>query len=150
MTFYSLLLVIHLVAAVVGLGASFGMPVLMSSVKTVTQARFALAVSKGIEKFAKVGSITLLITGIIMAIIQPYLFKEIWYIASLVIYVAVQPIAAGLLPKKAKLQMEILENYLGEELPDEYNTLAKESVPLNNVLHIAAIVLIILMTLKPF
>ena len=150
MTFYSLLLVIHIVAAVVGLGASFGMPVLMSSVKTVPQAKFALAVSKGIEKFAKVGSITLLITGIIMAIIQPYLFKEIWYIASLVIYVAVQPIAAGLLPKKAKLQMETLENYLGEELPDGYNTLAKESVPLNNVLHIAAIVLIILMTIKPF
>lgn len=150
MTFYSLLLVIHIVAAVVGLGASFGMPVLMSSVKTVPQAKFALAVSKGIEKFAKVGSITLLITGIIMAIIQPYLFKEIWYIASLVIYVAVQPIAAGILPKKAKLQMETLENYLGEELPDGYNTLAKESVPLNNVLHIAAIVLIILMTIKPF
>ncbi|WP_026559632.1 DUF2269 family protein [Bacillus sp. J37] len=150
MTFYSLLLVIHIVAAVVGLGASFGMPVLMSSVKTVPQAKFAFAVSKGIEKFAKVGSITLLITGIIMAIIQPYLFKEIWYIASLVIYVAVQPIAAGLLPKKAKLQMKTLENYQGEELPDEYNTLAKESVPLNNVLHIAAIVLIILMTIKPF
>jgi len=150
MTFYSLLLVIHIVAAVVGLGASFGMPVLMSSVKTVPQAKFALAVSKGIEKFAKVGSITLLITGIIMAIIQPYLFKEIWYIASLVIYVAVQPIAAGILPKKAKLQMETLENYLGEELPDGYNTLAKESVPLNNVLHIAAVVLIILMTIKPF
>ncbi|PMC34470.1 DUF2269 domain-containing protein [Bacillus sp. UMB0899] len=150
MTFYSLLLLIHIVAAVVGLGASFGMPVLMRSVKTVSQAKFALAVSEGIEKFAKVGSIVLLITGIIMAIINPYLFKEIWYIASLVIYVAVQPIAAGLLPKKAKAQMQALENHQGEELPEEYITLAKQSAPLNNVLHISAIILIILMTIKPF
>ncbi|WP_175640346.1 DUF2269 family protein [Metabacillus schmidteae] len=150
MTIYSLLLLIHIVAAVVGLGASFGMPVLMRSVKTVSQAKFALAVSEGIEKFAKVGSIVLLITGIIMAIINPYLFKEIWYIASLVIYVAVQPIAAGLLPKKAKAQMQALENHQGEELPEEYITLAKQSAPLNNVLHISAIILIILMTIKPF
>ncbi len=150
MTFYSILLVIHIIAAVVGLGASFGMPVLMSSVKTVSQAKFALVVFKGIEKFAKIGSITLLITGIIMAIINPYLFSEIWYIASLIIYVAVQPIAAAMLPKKVKLQMEVLEKHQGEDLPEEYITLAKQSVPLNNILYVSAIVLIILMTIKPF
>lgn len=150
MTIYSILLVVHIVAAVVGLGATFGMPVLMGNVKTVPQAQFALKVSAGIEKFAKIGSITLLITGIIMGIINPDLFKEIWYIASLVIYVAVQPIAAGMLPKKAKLQMEVLGAHKGEELPEEYIKLGKQAIPLNNVLYAAAIILIILMTIKPF
>lgn len=150
MTFYLFLLIIHLIAAVVGLGASFGMPVLMSNVKTVSQAKFTLKVAKGIEKYAKIGSITLLVTGIIMAILQPYLFKEIWYIASLVIYVAVQPIAAGILPKKAKAQLEVLENHQGDELPEEYRRLAKETIPFNNILYGSAIILIILMTLKPF
>lgn len=150
MTFYTFLLVLHIVAAVVGLGATFAMPALMTTVRTVSQAKFALNVSEKIEKFAKTGSISLLVTGIVMAIIHPYLFKEIWYIASLVIYVGVQPIAAGMLPKKAKLQMEALEGVNGDELPKEYLRLAKESAPLNNILHVAAIVLIVLMTVKPF
>ena len=150
MTFYTFLLLIHLVAAVVGLGATFGMPVLMSNVKTVSQAQFAHKVSKGIEKFAKVGSITLLLTGIIMAIINPYLFKEVWYIASLVIYVAVQPITAGILPKKEKLQLKSLESHEGEELPEEYKKLAQQVIPFNNVLHASAVILIVLMTVKPF
>lgn len=150
MTLYTFILLIHIVAAVVGLGATFGMPVLMGKVKNVSQAKFALLVSQGTEKLAKIGSITLLITGIIMAIIHQELFKEIWYIASIVIYIAVQPIAAGILPKKAKLQIEVLEKHQGEELPEEYIKLAKQVIPLNNILHIAAILLIILMTIKPF
>ncbi|MBM7604365.1 hypothetical protein JOC75_002338 [Metabacillus crassostreae] len=150
MTFYSGLLTIHLIAAVVGLGATFGLPVLLGNVKNTSQARFAHKVSQGIEKYAKIGSITLLLTGIIMGIIQPYLFKEIWYIASLIIFVAVQPIAAGLLPKNAKLQMEVLEHHNDNELPEDYLNLAKKAAPLHNILSASAIVLIILMTLKPF
>ncbi|MFF2445627.1 DUF2269 family protein [Neobacillus sp. NPDC058068] len=150
MTFYSFVLLIHIVTAVVGLGSTFGMPVLMGRVRNVSQAKFALSVSRGTEKLAKVGSITLLVTGIIMGIMHPDLFKEIWYIVSIVIYIAVQPIAAGMLPKKAKLQMEILEKYDGEELPAEYILVAKQAVPLNNTLYVSAIILIILMTIKPF
>ncbi|EKN67609.1 hypothetical protein BABA_12805 [Neobacillus bataviensis LMG 21833] len=150
MTLYSFVLLIHIVGAVVGLGSTFGMPVLMGRVKNVSQAKFALLVSQGTEKLAKIGSIALLVTGIIMAIMNPDLFKQIWYIASIVIYIAVQPIAAGILPKKAKLQMEILEKHQGEDLPEEYNMVAKQAIPLNNILHVSAIVLIILMTIKPF
>lgn len=150
MTFYTVLLVVHIISAVVGLGATFGMPVLMGSVKNVNQARFAASVSHGIEKMAKIGSITLLVTGIIMGILDTGLFKQVWYITSIVIYVAVQPIAAGMLPKKAKLQLQTLENHEGEGLPEEYIKIAKQAIPLNNILFASAIILIILMTTKPF
>jgi uncharacterized membrane protein len=150
MTLYSILLVIHLVAAVVGLGASFGMPVLLRMAKTTTQAKFAHRASEGLEKYAKIGSLTLLATGIVLGIINPYLFKEVWYIASIVIYIAVQPIAAGILPKKAKLQMEALENHKEEELPADYLKITKEILPLHNVLLISAVILIVLMSIKPF
>lgn len=150
MTLYSFVLVIHIIAAVVGLGATFGMPVLFGTVKTVSQAKFAHKVSIGIEKFAKIGSITLLITGIIMGIMNPYLFKEIWFIASLVIYVGVQPIVAVILPKKTKAQMVSINEIEGEELPEEYNKLAKEMAPFHTAMHISAVVLVILMTIKPF
>lgn len=123
---------------------------MLGNVKNTSQAKFAHKVSQGIEKYAKIGSITLLLTGIIMGILHPYLFKQIWYIASIIIYVAVQPIAAGLLPKNAKRQIDVLENHDEDELPEDYLKLAKQAAPLNNILSASAIILTILMTLKPF
>lgn len=149
-TFYTILLVVHIIAAVCGLGATFALPILMTKPKTVTQAKFALHVNEGIEKLAKIGSIILLLTGIILGILTPYLFTEFWYLASIVIYVAIQPIVASILPKNAKRQMEVLEAHQGEELPEEYVSIAKRIAPYSGATNIAAIVLIILMTIKPF
>jgi uncharacterized membrane protein len=145
-----MLLLIHLIAAVVGLGASFALPVLMSRPKTVSQAKFAHHVAKGIENFAKIGSLTLLVTGIVMGILHTYLFTEIWFIASLIIYVLIQPIVAGIIPKNSAKQLEILETAKSEELPEDYVQINKKMAPYNNVVHIAAIILIILMSIKPF
>lgn len=148
--FYTVLLVVHIIAAVCGLGATFAMPVLMSKPKTVTQAKFALVVHAGVEKLAKVGSIVLLITGLILGALTPSLFTEIWYNASLVIYIAVQPIVAVILPKNAQKQMEILEQQKGEELPEEYLQIGKSLGSYNSIAQLAAVILIILMTTKPF
>ena len=150
MSFYGILLVVHIIAAVCGLGATFALPVVMGLPKTVTQAKFAHSVAKGVEKFAKIGSISLLVTGIAMGIVNTYLFTQGWFIASLVIYILVQPIVAGILPKKSAAQEELLENATGEELPEEYKQIGKGMVPFNNVMHLSAVVLIILMTIKPF
>ncbi|MGO4888816.1 DUF2269 family protein [Anaerobacillus sp. MEB173] len=149
-TTYTVLLAVHIIAAVCGLGATFALPIIMNSPRTVTQAKFALSVSLGIEKLAKVGSITLLITGLILGILSPHLFTEIWYIASLIIYVAVQPIVAVLIPKGAKRQIEILEGHQGEDLPEGYLQIGKQIVPYNITAQIAVVILIILMTVKPF
>lgn len=150
MTFYSFIVVVHIIAAVAGLGATFAMPVLMSRPKTVTQAKFAHNINGAIEKVAKIGSLSLLGTGLILGALEPSLFTEIWYIASLVIYVAIQPIVAVILPKKGARQMEILENHQGDELPQEYLKIGREIAPLNGIAHVSVFVLIILMSLKPF
>ncbi|WP_108670895.1 DUF2269 family protein [Peribacillus acanthi] len=150
MSFYSLLLVIHIIAAVCGLGATFAMPVLMSMPKTVSQAKFAMAVSVGIEKLAKIGSITLLLTGLIMGFISPTLFKQGWFIASIVIYIGVQPIVAFLLPKYAKQQASLLEQQKDDQLPSEYLAIGEKMKHYNIIAQISAIILIILMTIKPF
>jgi uncharacterized membrane protein len=150
MTWYGILVVIHLIAAVIGLGASFALPVLMSRPKTVSQAKFAHHVAKGIENFAKIGSLTLLATGIIMGILNTYLFTQIWFIASIIIYVLIQPIVAGIIPKNSAKQLEILEKAKSEELPQDYILINKKMAPLNNIVHAAAVILIILMSVKPF
>ena len=52
-----------------------------------------------------------------MGRVQPELFKQFWYIAAIVLYILVQPIAAAIMPKKMKRQAAILENTEGNELP---------------------------------
>jgi hypothetical protein len=150
MTIYSLLVLIHVIAAVAGLGASFALPVVMNYPKTAEQARFSLELNKKIEVFAKYGSITLLITGLIMGFMFPALFTTGWYIASLIIYMAVQVIVAGIMPKKVAKMSEIITSYKGEDLPASYKELTGKLRPYNMILHTSAIILIILMSLKPF
>jgi hypothetical protein len=150
MSIYGILLFIHVVSAVCGLGATFALPTLMKLPKTVTQAKFAFHVNKKIEKIAKIGSIMLLATGLLMGWVNPELFKEIWFDASIVIYVLVQPIVAGVLPKKMKRQMDILENTSTEQLPEEYLKISKALKPYDIIMNTAAILLLFLMTIKPF
>ncbi|SFB08382.1 MULTISPECIES: DUF2269 family protein [unclassified Bacillus (in: firmicutes)] len=150
MTLYSFIVLIHVIAAVTGLGASFAMPVVMKSAKNATQARFSLELNTKIEIFAKVGSIILLATGLILGFINTGLFSQGWYIASLLIYVLVQPIVAGIMPKKMKQMDLILKEYKGDTLPDSYNKLNAELKPFNGAIHAAAVILIVLMSVKPF
>ncbi|MGG1399212.1 DUF2269 family protein [Bacillus salipaludis] len=150
MTFYGFILLIHVIAAICGLGASFAIPLITKVAKTTSEARFTLELVGKIEKLPKFGSILLLITGIVMAIIHPSLFEQGWFILSLIIYIAVQFIVAGILPKKMKQQAAVLEQANGETLPEEYIVLGKQMGPFNGIIHTAAVVIIILMAVKPF
>jgi len=150
MTFYGLVLLIHIIAAVAGLGASFAMPLVIKYPKTVEQAKFSLLLNKHIEKPVKYGSICLLLTGLVLGFLNLDLFKHGWYIASLVIYILIQPIVAGILPKRLKQMEQILDENNEEDIPIAYQELNKSLRPFNWIIHGAAIILIILMTVKPF
>lgn len=114
------------------------------------QAKFALLLNKHIEKPVKYGSIVLLLTGLILGFLNLDLFKHGWYIASLVIYILVQPIVAGILPKRLKQMEQILAEHNKEDIPEAYQVLNSGLRPFNWIIHGAAIILIILMTIKPF
>ncbi|NKE05910.1 DUF2269 family protein [Mesobacillus selenatarsenatis] len=151
MTLYGLFVLIHVIAAVVGLGASFGMPVVAKfGAKSVTNAKVCFEINKKIEVFAKVGSITLLASGILMAIVNPTLWSQGWFIGSLVIYVLIQPVVAGMLPKTIEKQVNIVMNSSDGELSPEYHQLDRKAAKLNGIAHVAAVVLIVLMSTKPF
>lgn len=77
-----------------------------------------------LEILPKVGSILLLLTGIAMAILEPSLFKAGWFIASIVIYLAVQVIVVGILPKQMNKQLKIVNAQKGENLPESYKQLS--------------------------
>jgi uncharacterized membrane protein len=150
MTLYGIILVIHLISAVCSLGAVFANPAIMKKGRTVTKAKQALETAKDVEKYAKIGSITLLITGLILGAINPNLFTQVWYIVSLVLYLAVQPIVAYMIPKRAEKLYVLLEKQESDDLPDEYMQISMQIGKLDNIARASILVLIILMSLKPF
>ena len=147
---YSLLVFIHIVAAVMGLGAAFGFPIVAKSAKTVSQAKHTLELLKKLELLPKIGSLTLLVTGIVLGIITPSLFTTGWYITSIVLYLTAQVIVIGMLPKKMREQADILKGHTGEDLPASYLAIGKKAGKLEGITHALAFLLILLMYFKPF
>lgn len=148
---YSLFVFIHIVAAIMGLGATFGFPIIAKSAKTVSQAKHTLELLKKLEILPKIGSVTLLVTGIILGIMNPSLFGTGWYLISIALYLAAQVIVIGLLPRKMAEQADILRNYTGDELlPAPYIAIGKQAGKLEGITHALAFLLILFMYFKPF
>ncbi|WP_102346209.1 DUF2269 family protein [Bacillus sp. Marseille-P3661] len=150
MSLYGIILVIHILAAVCGLGAVFANPSIMKRGTNVEKAKQALETAKDVEKYAKIGSITLLVTGLILGAINPSLFTQAWYITALVIYLAVQPIVAYMIPKRAEKLYLMLQNQDSNELPSDFMPIAMQIGKLDNIARVSVLILIILMSLKPF
>lgn len=147
---FKLLLLLHILGAICGLGATFASPFIMKNARNVRTAAYAHMVNGKVEKLAKIGSITLLLTGLIMAIIHPYLFKTGWYIVSIALYILTQPIVAYLIPKHTKTLISILGQAEGDELPYDYIQVSKKIAPLTMAAQVLLVILVFLMVFKPF
>ena len=111
MSFYGILLLIHILGAICGIGAQFAQPFILKNPKTVKQAEFAHHVNHGVDKLVVIGTFTLLISGLIMGILNTHLFTQGWYIISLILFITILPVAGAIVPKKAAKQVEILKNH---------------------------------------
>ena len=149
-TFYGIIVLIHVLGAICGIGASFASPILLGRAKTAKQAEFALHVNHGIDKIVVIGTFTLLGTGLIMGALNSSLFTQGWYIISLIIFVTILPVAGAIVPKKITQLVEILKNHNGNELPDSYLKIKKQVDPFNRYTYIATIVIVVFMVTKPF
>ncbi|MCM3387851.1 DUF2269 family protein [Ureibacillus chungkukjangi] len=147
---FKLLLIIHILGAICGLGATFASPYIMNSARNVRTAFTAHMINAQVEKLAKIGSIALLTSGLIMGFIHPYLFITGWYITSIVLYILTQPIVAYLIPRYERSMLEILEQSKSEDLPSEYIQIAKKTKPLTLTTYVLLVLLVFLMVFKPF
>ncbi|KAA9030612.1 DUF2269 family protein [Niallia endozanthoxylica] len=150
MSLYGFILLIHVLGAVCGIGASFASPFLLNRAKTAKQAEFAIHVNHSIDKLVVIGTFTLLGTGLILGALNSSLFAQGWYIASLILFVTILPVAGFIVPKKTAQQVEILKNHNGDELPDSYMKVKKQAAPFNRYTYLATIIIIIFMVTKPF
>ncbi|MCC3358759.1 DUF2269 family protein [Bacillus sp. REN16] len=150
MTLYGGLVLIHVLAAVIGMGPSFIFPVIQSFGTTKESLQLVNKIMEKAEKVVTIGSIVLLLTGLVMGVMNPHLFTQIWYIASIILYFVAHYLAVGFAGKRTKKAAALLNNHQGDDIPNEILTLNKTIGMAGMGSALIAIVMIILMSVKPF
>src|SRR5690625_6693426 len=119
MTFYNLLVFIHIFSAILGLGPGFIMIYTVTKANTMTELRHAYYIRNRIHIFVMIGGSLLLVTGLLMGFINTYLFQQGWFIISLVLFLIA--LAAGPLVLKPLSEpvKKILKEHQGDEIPNE-------------------------------
>lgn len=154
MTFYEILVIIHILSAIVGLGPGFVLTYIVMKATNMAELRHGYKLRKQIHIFVMIGGTLLLVTGIIMGLINPYLFKQGWYIVSFILYILALAASPLLLRKEAKPINQFLEEYEEEHdkaaIPQIYFDLSKRLYLYEHLTNVFFLFIILLMILKPF
>src|SRR5690625_5189595 len=93
MSFYQMLVTIHIFSAILGMGPGFVMIYIVTKSSTMTELRHAYFIRNRIHVFVMIGGILLLVTGLWMWLLNTYLFQQGWYIVSIILFLI--SLAAG-------------------------------------------------------
>ncbi len=147
---YSILLLIHVLAAIIGLGVTFAFPVIANSAKNLQELKHTLTLMKRLEKFPQIGGVLLLVTGLTMGIITPTYFTKVWFVGSIALYILIESLIYFVIGSKMKKVVPLVMSAEGEEIPYEYEVVAKSTAPIHMVTIIGGLIIIVLMSAKPF
>src|SRR5690625_4174193 len=149
MSFYKVLVFIHIISAIVGLGPGFVLTFIVMKTKNMTEVRHAFYLRNRIHIFVMIGGIMLLVTGLLMGYLNPTLLKQGWYITSLLLFLLT--LASGpfvLKPISTPIQ-QILVEHEGDEIPENYYKHANRLFISEHILNFILFIIIVLMILKP-
>lgn len=89
------LVVVHVLSALIGIGPTFFGHVLLRKNQTVPEYRTSLAMSKRIEAFPKTGGPIAVLSGIALVVAGDYgSYAQTWLVGALVLFVAIQVLTA--------------------------------------------------------
>jgi len=146
------LVVLHVLAAIIGIGPTYFGSVLYREGQSVGQLKHAVAIGQKLDLFPKIGGTIAVLTGIWLVAATGHAFGDFWIWASLALYVAIQIVVVGiLLPASKPLIAWLQETKAREDEPlPQAQSAALRKI---NRLHAAAMtmgtLLFILMILKP-
>ncbi|MFC5406481.1 DUF2269 family protein [Cohnella soli] len=146
---YNYLLSVHIIAAVVAIAAVICYPLIMSGARTVGQAKFALGLLEKAAILPKLGGTLLFLTGLVFGFQESSLFQELWYVASIVLFLVIVIIFAVLLPAGIKQQLKLLQQTQSDDLPEAYRLSRRRSFWLEAVANLAVLISIVFMVFKP-
>ncbi|MEI3604164.1 DUF2269 family protein [Pseudogracilibacillus sp. SE30717A] len=149
MSLYDVLITIHIFSAIVGLGPGFVMIYIVTKAETMTELRHAYKVRNRIHLFVMVGGTLLIITGIAMGLIRPYLFGQFWYFSSIILFLIALSAGPIVLAPNSKPIKKLLQQYEGEKIPETYYPLAKRLFFYERITNILFFIIILLMITKP-
>ncbi|MFB4168009.1 DUF2269 family protein [Virgibacillus sp. JSM 102003] len=150
MTFYELLVFIHVFSAILGMGPGFVMIYIVTKATTLTELKHAYIIRNQLHIFVMVGGTLLLITGLLMGYLHPYLFEQGWYVISLILYLIALGFGPTVLSPRSKPIKTILKEHNGDKIPAEYFILSKKLFFFERIENVIFLIVIALMILKPF
>ncbi len=150
MTLYGLILLVHILSAIVGLGPGFVMIYIVSKARTMTELRHAYLMRNRLHIFVMIGGTLLLLSGLAMGIMRPYLFHAGWYITSLTLFLIALGFGPLVLSPRSKPVKALLKNHTGDNIPEEYYRLSKKLFFYERIENMIFLIIIALMALKPF
>ena len=150
MTFYRFLVLIHVFSAILGLGPGFIMIYIVTKAKTMTELRHAYSIRNRLHIFVMGGGTLLLITGLAMGTINPYLFQAGWYVTALTLFLIALGFGPLVLSPRSKPIKVLLKSHKADKIPEEYYWLSRKLFFYERIENVIFLVIIVLMVLKPF
>ncbi|WP_249871413.1 DUF2269 domain-containing protein [Oceanobacillus saliphilus] len=150
MSFYELLLFVHIFSAILGMGPGFVMIVTVKKANNMTELRHAYIIRNRLHIFTMVGGTLLLVTGIWMGFLHTYLFTQGWYWLSLVLFLIALAFGPFVLAPRSRPVKKLLAEHQGEDIPENYDKLASKLFFFERIENGIFLVVIALMILKPF
>ncbi|WP_096270871.1 DUF2269 family protein [Paucisalibacillus globulus] len=150
MSFYEVLVFIHIFSAILGMGPGFMMILIVQKSSNLTELRHSYVIRNRLHIFTMVGGTLLLISGLLMGAINTSLFQQGWYVTSLVLFLVALAFGPLLLSPRSKPIKKLLKEAQGEEIPSEYEVMAKKLFLVERMENVIFLVIIALMILKPF
>ncbi|HNA94250.1 MAG TPA: DUF2269 family protein, partial [Saprospiraceae bacterium] len=86
MGLYKFVLLVHVLSAILGLGPGFIMIYVVTRATNMTELRHAYLIRNRLHIFVMVGGSLLLLSGLLMGLMHPYLWQMKWYVLSLVLF----------------------------------------------------------------
>ncbi len=150
MSFYGLLVFIHIFSAILGMGPGLVMTVIVRKASNMTELRHAFVIRNQLHIYTMIGGTLLLVTGIWMGFLNTYLFTQGWYWLSLSLFLIALAFGPFVLSPRSKPIKDILRTYKGETIPKSYYMLAGKLFFFEHITNIIFLIIIALMILKPF
>jgi uncharacterized membrane protein len=144
-----ILVVLHVLAAIVGIGPAFILPLLGKSAKSGSQLRFVFGIIQKVNNFPKIGGITLLVTGILLMVVSKIGFSLMWLNLSLLLFVIIEVIIIGFIEPRMKKVARLIMTSEGDSIPAGFADSMKRIAPLEGTVHLLTFLIIILMVVKP-
>ncbi|MGN6268146.1 MAG: DUF2269 family protein [Ginsengibacter sp.] len=150
MTFYRFLLLIHVFSAILGLGPGFVMIYIVTRANTMTELKHAYLIRNRLHIFVMIGGTLLIITGLWMGALNNYLFRQGWYVTSLILFLIALAFGPLVLSPRSKPIKGLLKTHQGDVIPPEYYKLAGKLFFFERIENVIFLTIIVLMVLKPF